>query len=73
MGEIIQGLDVVDLIKYAGRKNKTYQAMFLQELENILSKDSPEFMAIRKAYLDNTNEYTRSFLRAIFGDDFEGK
>jgi len=70
-GEIIQGLDVVDLLGFVQRKNKTFQAILLYDLEELLGKDSPEFKAARKLVLDSYNNYTRSLLRIIFGDSFE--
>ena len=44
----------------------------LQEIEDIVGKDSDEFMKIRHVVLDGLNEYTRSILKAIFGTSFEG-
>ncbi len=70
-GEIIQGLDVLDIINIVGKKNKKYQAIILQDIEEILDKDSDEYKIIRKIILDSYNSYTRSVLRAIFGSDYE--
>lgn len=72
-GEIIQGLDVFDIIFLVGRKNKKFQAILLQDIEEILGKDSEQYIRIRKLVLDSYNNYTRSMLRAIFGNDFEYK
>ena len=65
---IIQGLDILDVIGFISRKNRRFQAVTLQEIENILPKNSKEFKVIRKIVLDNYNDYTRSILRIIFGD-----
>lgn len=72
-GEIIQGLDVFDIIFLVGRKNKKFQAILLQEIEEVLGKDTEQYIRIRKLVLDSYNNYTRSMLRAIFGNDFEYK
>ncbi len=70
-GEIIKGLDVLDIVDYIERKNRQYIAMLLQDVENALNKDSIAFKAVRNLILSSYNNYTRSVLRAIFGDDFE--
>lgn len=70
-GEVIQGLDVVDIQHFVGRKNRKFQAVILHDIEEILDKDSDEFQKVRKLVLDGFNEYTRSVLRIIFGNDLE--
>lgn len=70
-GEIIQGLDVIDLVKLIQRKNRKFQAILLTDVEEILDKNSPEFIRVRKVILDHFNNYTHSIARLIFGDDFE--
>lgn len=72
MGQIIQGLDVLDLFKFITKKSKKFQAIFLKDLEEIISADDPKYNEIRKLYLDFSNDYTRSIFRIIFGTDFEG-
>ena len=67
-GVVVQGLDLVDIITFISKKNKKFHAILLTELEEILDKNSPEFKAIRKLVLDGFNNYTRSVVRAIFGD-----
>jgi hypothetical protein len=69
--EVIQGLDSLDIVSFIGRKNKKFQAIMLQEMEDILGRDTPEYIAIRKLVLDGFNNYTRSMMRAIFGVDYE--
>lgn len=71
MGEFIQGLDILDFIQYVEKKNKRYQAIFLQGLEEELGKDSQSYIVARKLFLDCFNNYTRSIFRVIFGNDFE--
>ena len=67
-GTLIQGLDLQDIVGFIERKNKKFQAIHLSETEEVLDKNSPEFKAIRKITLDGYNNYTRSVIRAIFGD-----
>jgi hypothetical protein len=69
---IIQGIDLLDIISFIGKKNKKFQASMLQDMENVLGKDSIEFSQVRHIVLDGLNEYTRLVLRAIFGNNFEG-
>ncbi len=71
--KIIEGLDIIDIVKLVDRKSRSYQAIILQDIETVIPKNSEEFHKVRKIILDNMNEYTRSILRAIFGTDFEGK
>ena len=71
--KIIEGLDVLDIVRLIDRKSRAYQAIILQDIEKIVPNNSQEFTKIRKIVLDNTNEYTRSILRAVFGTEFEGK
>ena len=70
-GEIIQGLDIVDIQHFVSRKNRKFQAITLHEIEEIMGKDTEEYLKVRKIILDAFNEYTRSVLRIIFGDDLE--
>jgi hypothetical protein len=67
-GVIVQGLDILDVLKFNIRKNKRFQAEFLQGVEKVLPTNSKEFKEIRKLYLDISNEYMRSSFRSIFGD-----
>jgi len=67
-GHIIQGLDTIDAAKIISKKNSKFLAIGLQELEESLDKDSEEFNTIRKLFLDNFNDYTRSIMRIIFGE-----
>lgn len=65
------GLDVVDVINFISRKNRRYVATALQELEEILPKDSEEYNKVRALFLNYFNDYKRSVCRAIFGTDLE--
>jgi len=72
-GITIEGLDPIDLLKFVGRKSKKFQAVFLSTLETLLEDLEPEtreylFKSIRKLYLDNQNDFSRSTITAIFGD-----
>lgn len=65
---IVQEVDLIEVIRSVGRKNKKLQAKLLQEIEKHISKESPEFDELRKFVLDEVNSYTRSLMRDIFGD-----
>ena len=67
----IQGVDIIDLIVDVGQKNKKFAAQTLQEIELVVDKDSAEYKQIRKIVLDCFNNYTRSIMRSVFGNDFE--
>ena len=67
-GLISKQIDVLDVIKTVGKKNKQFQAKLLQELELYMDKSSPEFQQMRKFILDEANGYTRNIVREIFGD-----
>lgn len=66
--KIVQEVDLVEVIKSVGKKNKKLQAKLLQELEKHLNKNSTEYDILRKFILDEINSYTRSVMRDIFGD-----
>jgi len=67
-GEIIQGVDFIDVIKKVGRKNRRLQAKLLQRLELEMNKDTKQFSELRKFILDETSSYTRAVVKDIFGD-----
>jgi len=69
-GDVIQGLDLMEVLYLIARKSKKYQAIFLQDLEKIID-DKEKFNEVRKLFLNAFNNYTRFVLRIIFGDDFE--
>jgi len=68
MTSIIQGVEVLDVLKSIGKKKKKLQAILLQELETVISKESPEFGKMRKVIMDETSEYARNIVTSIFGD-----
>jgi len=65
---IIDGLNMFDVINLISRKNRRYMANALDELEEILGKDSEQFIAARKVVLDTMNDYTRSVFVNLFGN-----
>lgn len=65
---VTKQINVLDLIKTIGKKNKQLQAKLLQELERHVDKNSPEFEELRKFVLDEVNSYTRTIVREVFGD-----
>jgi hypothetical protein len=65
--KVFQEVDVFDLLREIGVRNKTLNAKVLQELEKYV-RDGDEFMLLRKFILDEQNSYTRSIVRLIFGD-----
>jgi len=65
---IIEGLDVIDVVRYITRKKDKFLAIALAELEETMDKDSNEYKYVRKVFLDAFNDYTRSILRTIFGN-----
>jgi hypothetical protein len=64
---LFQEVDVIDLIRKIGSRNKVVQAKILQKLEDIID-DPKEYAEIRKFILDELNGLTRSFVKATFGD-----
>lgn len=68
MGEVIQGVDFLQVVKKIGSRNRRLQAKILQRLELEIDKDSPKFADLRKFLLDETSSYTRTIVRDIFGD-----
>lgn len=69
--QAIQGVDIIDLMVKVGQENKRFAAKTLQEIEEVIGKDSPEYPKVRKVVLDCFNNYTRSIMRSVFGNDFE--
>jgi len=65
---VISELNVLDVVKYIGRKNKRLQAILLQKFEEVLGQDNKNYPEIRKFILDEVNNYTRAVVRQIFGE-----
>ena len=70
MGNVIQGVDILDYIYAIDKENKKFQAITLQNLEDLI-EDKETYKVARKIVLDSFNSYTRAIIRDIFGDDFE--
>lgn len=66
-GVIIQGLDIVDVIRIIDKKKNKFLAISLQEIEEI-NLDEKDFEIVRKVFLDSLNDFTRSVMRALLGD-----
>jgi hypothetical protein len=64
----IDGLDVIDVVKYITKKRNKFIAMMLAELEESMEPESNEYKFVRKIILDGMNDYTRSTMRTLFGD-----
>jgi hypothetical protein len=68
-GEIvIEGLDLVDALNVIENKKDKFVAIMLSDVEMMFPKNSKEFRYVRKIILDGMNDYTRSYLRILFGD-----
>jgi hypothetical protein len=65
---VIDGLNMFDIINFIQKKNKRYIANALDEIEEILDKDSEAFLKTRKVVLDTMNDYTRSVFVTLFGN-----
>ena len=66
-GTVIQGLDVLDIIKIADKKKNRFLVLTLQEIE-LVGLDPEDFKMVRKFVLDGFGEFTRSLMRALIGD-----
>lgn len=71
--KVVQNVEITDLVGFIRRKGKLHQKLILDAVEEVLGRDTPEYTKLRKIVLDNTNDFSRSVVKAIFGDDFEGK
>jgi len=65
---IIEGLDIVDVVRYISRKKDKFIAIVLADLEEVMDKETNEYKFIRKVFLDGFNDYTRSIMRTMFGN-----
>lgn len=68
----VEGLDILDILRVYNRKHRVYQRLLLTALEETVV-DKAEFAVIRKIILDYMNDLSRSFARAIVGEDVENK
>lgn len=71
-GKYIQSMSVLSMISMIKKRAKLHQKLVLNGLEEIMGADTEEFKTARKLVLDNTNDFVRSIIKYIFGDDFEG-
>ena len=71
IGVIIEGLNVLEIVKFLGNKNKKYLAIILNNIEDVLDPNSIEYKLIRKEVLDGFNEFTRAIVEVLFGDQLE--
>lgn len=65
---LVNGIDMLDIITDFSKKNKRYIANTLKDLEQVLGKDTKEYIAVRKLFLDNFNDFTRALLVQLFGN-----
>jgi hypothetical protein len=70
-GVIIEGLNVIEIVKFLGNKNKKYLAITLNNIEDVLDPNSEDYKLIRKEVLDGFNEFTRAIVEVLFGDQLE--
>jgi len=68
VGVVIEGLNVLEIVKFLSNKNKKYLAITLNNIEDVLDTNSEEYKLIRKEVLDGFNEYTRAIVEVVFGD-----
>jgi len=71
VGVVIEGLNVLEIVKFLSNKNKKYLAITLNNVEDVLDTNSEEYKLIRKEVLDGFNEYTRAIVEVLFGDQLE--
>jgi len=71
IGVIIEGLNVLEIVKFLGNKNKKYLAITLNNIEDVLDPNTEEYKLIRKEVLDGFNEFTRAIVEVLFGDQLE--
>jgi len=66
-GVIIQGLDILDIMRVVDKKKNKFVALTLQAVEELDLEDE-DFKTIRKYILDGFGDFTRSLMRALLGD-----
>lgn len=66
--EINQMVDLISILRLLRMGTRRIQAVLLSQLEEVLGKDSEEYLKVRKSVLDETSRFSRSVARAIFGD-----
>ncbi len=71
-GKFIEGIDLVDVVRFVDYKSKVFQRKMLDSVEEILQDDPEKYLEVRKIILDGINDLRRSILTIIFGTNFEG-
>ena len=71
IGVIIEGLNVLEVVKFLNDKNKKYLAITLNNIEDILDPSTEEYKLVRKEVLDGLNEFTRAIVEVLFSDQLE--
>ncbi len=71
-GKFIEGIDLVDIVRFVDYKSKVFQRKMLDSVEEILQNDPEKYLEVRKIILDGINDLRRSILTIIFGTNFEG-
>lgn len=64
----LENVDIFEVIRKISRRNKRAQAVILKIFEEVVPRNSHDFMEIRKQILDELNGFTRATIRDIFGD-----
>jgi len=68
MGQVIQEVNLLDLIKFISKRNHKLQAVLLQTIEEYIPKESQDFAVVRKVILHETSGAFRAIIREVFGD-----
>ena len=71
IGVIIEGLNILEVVKFLRNKNKKYLAITLNNIEDVIDPNSEDYKLIRKEVLDGFNEFTRAIVEVLFGDQLE--
>lgn len=64
---IIEGFNVMDIVRNIDQQAKKSQAGLLGTIEQLITDDDL-YSVVRKAVLDYTNEFARSVVKSILGD-----
>jgi hypothetical protein len=67
-GIIFEDINVIDVVAFLIRKAKKFEAVALNDFENILIDKPEEYEAIRKVFLDTMNNYVRLIMKTLFDD-----
>lgn len=64
--------DTLKFVKTLRASKNRYLASMMDELEQVLDPNTPEFEKARKVILDHFNDYHRAVFRTVLGIDVEG-